>query len=68
MLEAGLKISVRKQARILGVRRTKLYYKPIINDDSVITNLIREIYLSSDCRYGYRKIRAFLYEKGKIVK
>jgi putative transposase len=29
--------------------------------------LIREIYLSSDCRYGYRKIRASLNEKGKII-
>lgn len=67
MLESGLEISVRKQAKILGIPRTKLYYKPIINDESSFANLIREIYLSSDCRYGYRKIRASLKENGEII-
>jgi putative transposase len=50
------------------LQRSKLYYKPvIINEDSEIANLIRDIYLSSGCRYGYRKITAALRQDGKIV-
>lgn len=29
--------------------------------------MIRDIYLSSDCRYGYRKIEAVLKNKGEII-
>lgn len=43
---------------MLQVARSRLYYKPIINNDSEVANLINEIYLASDCRYGYRKITA----------
>lgn len=50
------KLSIRTQCRLLGINRSSLYYKAIINGDSEIANLIREIYLESDCRYGYRKI------------
>lgn len=49
-------LSLRSQCRLLGLNRSNLYYKPLINNDSEIANLIKEIYLKSDCRYGYRKI------------
>lgn len=60
LLELEANLSIRKQSRILGIPRTGLYYKPILNDDSIIANLINESYLSSECRYGYRKITAAL--------
>jgi len=67
MIDYDLDLSIRKQTLLLGIQRSKLYYKPIINEDSEIANLIREVYLSSDCRYGYRKITAALHQDGKIV-
>ncbi|KKB96357.1 Integrase core domain protein [Candidatus Arcanobacter lacustris] len=60
-------VSVRHQARLLGVCRSKIYYKPIISDDNFIANEILEIYGNSDCRYGYRKIHASLLVKGLII-
>ena len=33
-----------------------MYYKTIIDKDDEMANMIRDIYLESDCRYGYRKI------------
>lgn len=57
MLESNNEhLSIREQCKILSLNRSNLYYKPVINDDSVLANLIREEYLKSDCRYGYRKI------------
>ena len=67
MFELNLNLSIRKQANLLNVPRIKLYYKPIMNDDSEIANLIREIYLSSDCRYGYRKVTPVLHHQGRAV-
>jgi putative transposase len=67
MLEICPDLSIRKQSQLLEVSRTKLYYKPVINDESEIANLIREVYLSSDCRYGYRKITADLHNQGQII-
>lgn len=67
MLEICPDISIRKQARLLCVPRTKVYYQSVINDESEIANLIKEVYLSSDCRYGYRKITANLHNQGKII-
>jgi putative transposase len=67
MIDYSADLSIRKQASILGLQRSKLYYKPIINADSEIANLIREVYLGSDCRYGYRKITAALRQGGQVV-
>lgn len=67
MFEPSSSIPIRKQAKLLEVPRTKLYYKPIINDDSIVANMIMEAYLSSDCRYGYRKITASLLNCNIIV-
>jgi len=67
MLEFNCDLSIRKQAKILNVGRSQLYYKQAIADDSIIANLIRDIYLSSDCRYGYRKIAAELKREGNIA-
>ncbi len=51
MIEICHDISIRKQAQLLAVPRTKLYYGRVINDDSEIANLIREVYLSSDQQF-----------------
>ncbi len=67
MLEICSDISIRKQAKLLEVPRASVYYKPVINDESEIANSIREVYLSSDCRYGYRKITADLHNQGIII-
>jgi len=67
MLEATGELSIRKQAKLLQIPRTKLYYKPVVNDESELANLIREVYLWSDCRYGYRKIAAHLRQEDKVV-
>ena len=57
MLESNNQdISLSSQCKFLGLSRTSLYYKPLMNSDSEIANVIREVYLKSDCRYGYRKI------------
>ena len=63
MLEVDQFISIRRQANMLEIPRTRVYYKPVISDESEIANLIQEIYLSSDCRYGYRKITADLHNQ-----
>jgi len=67
MIDNESNLSIRQQAWLLGLQRSKLYYKPIINEDSEIANLIRDIYLSSDCRYGYRKVTAALHNNGKVI-
>jgi putative transposase len=67
MLGTCSDISIRKQSELLNVPRTKMYYINIINDESEIANLIMEIYLSSDCRYGYRKITATLQNQNLII-
>lgn len=64
MLDINDNISIRHQARLLEVRRSKFYYASIINDDSELANLIAEIYSKSDCRYGYRKVHAELINIG----
>lgn len=60
-------LSIRKQVRLLSLCRSSLYYRPLLGKTSEIANLIKEIYLSSDCRYGYRKITAALNHQGHIV-
>jgi putative transposase len=69
MLDKKDELSVRKQAELLGVSRfrSNIYYMAVIDDDGCIANLIRDIYLESDCRYGYRKIVVALRLQGQIV-
>ena len=67
MLEIDQSISIRKQSNLLEVPRTRIYYKPVISDESEVANLIQEIYLSSDCRYGYGKVTAQLHNQSRIV-
>lgn len=67
MLEFCSNLSIRKQSELLMVPRTKVYYRNIINDETEIANSIMEIYLSSDCRYGYRKITATLQNQNLII-
>jgi putative transposase len=60
-------VSLRHQARLLKVCRSRIYYQPIIGDDDFVANEILEIYSNSDCRYGYRKVHACLLNKGLII-
>lgn len=60
-------LPISTQCRLLGLCRSSLYYTPLINGDSEIANLIKEIYLKSDCRYGYRKITAALQDDYKLI-
>lgn len=60
-------LSIRAQAKLLGLCRSGLYYKHLLDADSEIANLIKEIYLDSDCRYGYRKVTASLHKQGFIT-
>lgn len=60
-------LSLRAQCKLLGINRSSVYYRSLINDDSELANLIKEIYLESDCRYGYRKITAGLKGRNCVV-
>ena len=53
-------LNISKQAALLYLNRTSLYYKPKICNDTELANKIHEIYLQSKCIYGYRKISASL--------
>lgn len=61
------KLSIRKQTAILNLCRSRFYYKNVIDNSSQTANLIKEIYLQSDCRYGYRKITASLAGRGHLI-
>lgn len=68
MLEFNNKsLPISRQCKLLGLCHSSLYYTPLINGDSEIANLIKEIYLKSDCRYGYRKITAALQDDYKLM-
>lgn len=60
-------LNISKQAALLYLKRSSLYYKYKICDDSELANKIHEIYLQSKCIYGYRKITAFLHDSGIIT-
>ncbi|WGJ62630.1 IS3 family transposase [Wolbachia endosymbiont of Frankliniella intonsa] len=66
-IEKDSDLSIRKHADLLGICRSSLYYRPIINNESEVANLIQEVYLASDCRYGYRKITAEIIASGVVV-
>ncbi len=67
MIDQEEELPVYKQAVLLKVSRSTIYYRHIINDDSELANMISEIYLESSCRYGYRKITQELQESGILV-
>lgn len=60
-------LNISKQAELLCLNRSSLYYKPRTCDDFELANKIHEIYLQSKCIYGYRKITAFLNISGMII-
>jgi len=60
-------LSIRQQTAILYLCRASVYYRPLLSQTSEIANLIKDIYLGSDCRYGYRKITAALKHQGYEV-
>lgn len=67
VLEESPELSIRKQAKLLGVSRSNLYYNPVINTDGEMANMIYEIYGKSECRYGYRKVHQELLASGYLV-
>ena len=60
-------LSIRHQARLLEINRSKIYYQKVINDESLLANQIVEIYGRSDCRYGYRTVHDELLEMGYSI-
>jgi putative transposase len=61
------RISVSRQAELLGIARSSIYYTPVQHEeDVVITRLIDEIYTEAPC-YGSRKIKAALARCGYVV-
>ena len=60
-------LNISKQAALLYLNRTSLYYKPKVCNDTELANKIHEIYLQSKCIYGYRKISASLNNLGIII-
>ena len=67
MLEENIDISIRKQCKMLKLCRSSYYNVNLDIEESNLANKIMEIYLSSDCRYGYRKIAMALRRKNIIV-
>ncbi len=67
MISSDDPLSIRKQSQLMGICRSRVYYRKILNDESEIANLVQEIYLASDCRYGYRKIHAELTHDKQLV-
>lgn len=68
MIEEEYKeLSLRRQCELLSISRASYYYEYIDFDESEIANRIREIYLWSDCRYGYRKITKALVSQGITI-
>lgn len=67
LIDLNSELSVRKQVKLLNVCKSSIYYKHVINDDSEMANMINEIYLSSGCRYGYRKIGAEISCAGVLI-
>ena len=60
-------LSIRQQTSILNICRSTIYYAPLLSKTSEVANLIQEIYLASDCRYGYRKVTAELNHQGYSI-
>lgn len=58
------KLSITKQAELLGINRTSLYYKPVpVSDEEYeIKKLIDEIYTAHP-EYGYRRMTVVLNEQ-----
>lgn len=48
-------LGVRQQCKLLQINRSRVYYKPVFDNDAIIANLIYEIWLQKPF-YGYRKI------------
>jgi putative transposase len=64
------KLSISKQAKLLSLNRTSLYYKPVpVNDEELqIKRLIDEIYTKHP-EYGYRRMTTILNrDYGVVIK
>jgi putative transposase len=62
------KLSIRKQCELLGINRSRLYYKPRIvsDEDLTIMNLIDEQYTETPF-YGIRRMTAYLRREKRLV-
>jgi len=60
-------ISQCRQAELLGISRSSLYYQPILNERALLLKrLIDEMYTGAPC-YGSRKIKAAFQRQGQVV-
>jgi putative transposase len=66
-IEKDSELSIRRQSELLNINRSRIYYRSILCDESELMHLIEEIYRSSDCRYGYRKVHAALTQLNRHV-
>lgn len=67
MVESGaVRISIARQANLLNLSRSSLYYKPVVRtDDSRIMNYIDKVYTDYPF-YGSRRITDALYDNYSI--
>jgi putative transposase len=67
MIDSEHKLSVLKQSNLLGVARSSLYYKPVVNmKKHKIKDRIIQIHNETSC-YGYIKAHRQLLEDGHII-
>ena len=58
---AEKKLSIKRQAELLGINRTSLYYKPVpvTDEEHLIKRIIDEVYTVHP-EYGYRRMTNIL--------
>lgn len=66
MIGKGKRLSVRKQSDLLGLNRSRLYYKAAEDTDTLSAALIEEVYRQYPM-YGYRRIQAHLKDHGYVI-
>jgi len=66
MINRENQLPIKQQCRLLGVARSRFYYKVWLKDDSYLANSIAEIYRQYPV-YGYRRITACLRRAGYVV-
>lgn len=65
MIDHSASLSISAQCTLLGVNRTRVYYKPnpLVKDETILANRLYEVWLESPF-YGYRRLTATLAREG----
>lgn len=67
MIDPGSDISINKQAELLDVSKSSIYYKPVLSEETIKTmNAIDEIYTEFPY-FGHRRIRKILETEHNII-